>query len=122
MEEQARKLQEIPRLVEEYLHDLPYLVDGTGTPIRDYEILPAERTAVNPLGAYRLTPERVRHKTEEELEAERRAALEERRDRFREIYSALGLTVVCHQDRSLEIRWRNGCSEWRKGTSGYCTA
>ncbi|MDQ4105719.1 MAG: hypothetical protein M3157_00890 [Actinomycetota bacterium] len=108
-------------MVEEYLRELQGLIEGTGTPIREYETLPAERTAENPLGAYTLTPERIRHKDEEELETERRAALEQRRDRFREIYSALGLTVVCHQDRSLEIRWGNGCSEWRRGTSRCCT-
>lgn len=120
VEEQARKLREIPRLVEEYLRDLPGLIDPQPL-LRDHGTVPAERTEDNPLGAYRLTPERVRHKTEEELEAERRAALEERRGRFREIYSALGLTVVCQRDRSLEIRWGSRCSEWLKGTSGCCT-
>ncbi len=122
-EVRLRELEGLPELVEEYLRDLPeFLGADSERWLREYETIPEARTEDNPLGLYTLTPERIRHKDGEQLEAERRAALEERRDRFREIYSALGLTVVCHRDRSLEIRWGNGCSEWRKGTSGCCTA
>ncbi len=110
VEEQARKLRELPQLVEEYLADLPHLV-GREKVLREYETVPEPRTRENPLGTYTLTPERIRHKDEEELQAERRVALEARWDRFREIFAALGLTAVCYQDRSLEIRWGNGCSE-----------
>ena len=84
--------------------------------------MPDVCTEDNPLGAYTLTPERVRHKDEEKLEAERRITLEARRDRFREIYTALGLNVVCHQDRGLDIWWSGGCSRWPRGTSECCTA
>ena len=108
-------------MVKEYLADLPHFIDPEAT-IREYETVPEPRTDGNPLGAYRLTPERVHHKDEEKLEAERQATLEARRDRFREIYTALGLTVVCYQDRSLGIRWSGGCSRWHKGTFGCCTA
>ena len=90
--------------------------------IRDHETIPAERTPDNPLGIYELTPDSIRHKDEEELEAQRQAALDARRDRFREIYTALGLTVVCYRDRSLEIRWGSGCSEWRRFTAACCRA
>ena len=121
VEEQAARLREIPRLTEEYLADLPNLIDRMPT-IREYETVGAERTPDNPLGIYELTPERIRYKGEEELEAQRRTALEARRDRFREIYTALGLTVVCYADRSLEIRWGGGCSEWRRGISACCKA
>ncbi len=119
VEEQARKLREIPRLVEDYLRDLPYLVDFSPV-VREYEVVPPK--GAGRLEPFTLTPERIRYKGEEELEAERRAVLEARRDRFREIYSALGLTVVCRADGTLEMRWRGGCSEWRKGTSACCTA
>lgn len=121
VEEQARRLRKIPRLVEEYLTDLPYLIDRMPI-IREHETIPAGRTPDNPLGIYELTPDSIRSKGEEELEVERRAALEARRDRFREIYTALGLTVVCYQDRSLEIRWGDGCSVWRRGTAACCRA
>ena len=121
-EEKIRRLEELPGLVEAYLRDLPALVEGTGTPTREYETVPAERTEDNPLGVYRLTPERIRHKDEEELETERREAQEARSQRFREVYSALGLTAVVHRDRSVELRWSGGCSEWHKVTSGCCIA
>ncbi len=107
-------------MVDGYLADLPHLIDPEAT-IREYETRGAEKTPDNPLGAYRLTPENIRQKDTEQLEAERRASLEARRDRFREIYTALGLTVVCYQDRSLEIRWNGSCPEWHKGTFGCCT-
>ena len=83
--------------------------------------MPDVCTEDNPLGAYTLTPERVRHKDEEKLEAERRATLEARRDQFWEIYTALGLNVACYL-RSLDIRWSGGCSRWPRGTSECCTA
>jgi len=119
VEEQARKLREIPVLVERYLRDLPYLVDFSPV-VREYEVAPPE--GVGTLEPFTLIPTSVRYKDEAELEEERRAALEARRDRFREIYSALGLTVVCCRDGTLEVQCRGGpgCSEWRKGTSGYC--
>jgi len=82
-------------MVEQYLADLPHLITWMPT-IREYETIPAERTENNPLGAYTLTPERVRHKDEEKLEAEQWVTLEARRDWFRKIYTALGLTVVYH--------------------------
>ena len=107
-------------MVKEYLADLPHLIDPEAT-IREYETVPEPRTDGNPLGAYRLTPERVHHIDEEKLEAVRQATLEARRDRFREIYTELGLTVVCYQDRSLGIRWSGGCTEWHKGTFECCT-
>jgi hypothetical protein len=44
-----------PALVEEYLEDLPYLVDQIPL-IREYETISAERTPENPLGIYTLTP------------------------------------------------------------------
>jgi hypothetical protein len=65
VEEQARRLREIPRLVEEYLRDLPHLIDRTPV-IREYETIPAERTPDNPLGIYELTPASIRYKDEEE--------------------------------------------------------
>ncbi len=122
VQEQARRLREIPRLVEDYLKDLPYLLDPITAVPREYETVPNERTPENPFGVYTLTPERIRHKEDAELEADRRGSLEARRQAFREVYTALRLTVVCYKDGGLEIRWSGGCSEWHRGSAGCCTA
>jgi hypothetical protein len=56
-EERIRRLEELPALVEVYLHDLPHLV-GRRPVVREYVTLgAAERTPVNPLGIYTLTPD-----------------------------------------------------------------
>jgi len=110
-EERIRQLEELPRLVEEYLRDLPHLIDRRRV-VREYETVGAERTPENPLGLYILTPERIRYLPEGEIAQKRRAAEEERAARFRELYAMLDLRVVCHKDRSLEVRWGGDCSEW----------
>jgi hypothetical protein len=51
------------------------LVEGY---LRDHTIVPEERTADNPLGLDLLMPDRVRPKTEKEIEGERLAAENER--------------------------------------------
>lgn len=113
-EARIRRLNELPRLVEEYLADLPYLI-GERYPLREYETVLDERTPENPLGLYTLAPDRIRYKTEEEMDSERRAALSVRAEKFRGIYSALGLAVVIHADRSIEIRWESQLSGVSQG-------
>jgi site-specific DNA recombinase len=97
-----RELEELPLLVEEYLKDLPYLVDRMPI-IREYETIDAERTEENPLGIYTLTPERIRLLPEEEVAARRRAAEAARGARFRELYAMLGLRAAVYADGTLEI-------------------
>lgn len=63
-----------------------------------------ERTADNLLGLYRLTPGRVRPKTEEELEGECLAAENERSARLRSVFEAIGLSVKVHKGRTLVLR------------------
>jgi hypothetical protein len=109
-EERIKRLEEMPALVEEHLHDLPHLVSRERI-VREYETVGAERTDDNPLGLYKLTSESIRYLTEEELDAKTRDA-EERAARFRELYAMLDLQVVCHKDRSLEVRWGVDCSSW----------
>jgi hypothetical protein len=70
--ERLRELDALPGLVDAYLRDLPELV-GRERIVREYETVPEERTESNPLGAYTLSPESVRHLSEEEL-AEKRAS------------------------------------------------
>ncbi|MDP8901384.1 MAG: hypothetical protein M3N33_09655, partial [Actinomycetota bacterium] len=110
-EERIGWLEELPALVEEYLRDLPHL-GGRKTAVREHETVPPEKTEENPLGLYTLTAERVRRLGAGDLEEKRRAAEEERSERFRQLYAMLDLRVVCHKDRSLEVTWGGDCSSW----------
>jgi len=101
-ESRVRELEELPQLVEEYLRDLPYLVDKMPV-IREYETVGAERTQENPLGIYTLAPERIRSLSEEEVASRRRAAEAARGARFRELYAMLGLRAAVHADGGLDI-------------------
>jgi hypothetical protein len=111
--ERLRELERLPALVKSYLRDLPYLV-GRERVVRDYKTIPDVRTETNPLGAYTLTPENIRERTSEELKELGERAEQERSARFRDLYEALDLRVVCHQDLSLEVSWGSGrCSVLR---------
>lgn len=103
-----RQLDMLPALVDEYLRDLAYLVEGSGVELRDYVTVPEERTETNLLGAYKLTPERVRTLTEEEQTARQTEAHNARAMRFRDLYQSLGLSVVVHKDGTLDISWSLG--------------
>jgi hypothetical protein len=107
LEGRLRELEELPDLVEGYLRDLPYLV-GRRRVVRDHATVPEERTADNPLGLYLLTPDRVRPKTEKEIEGERLAAENKRSARLRWVYEAIGLAVTVHKDGTLLLRWSCG--------------
>jgi hypothetical protein len=107
LEGRLRELEELPDLVEGYLRDLPYLV-GRRRVVRDHATVPEKRTADNPLGLYLLTPDRVRPKTEKEIEGERLAAENERSARLRWVYEAIGLAVTAHKDGTLLLRWSCG--------------
>ncbi len=81
--------------------------------VREHETVGAERTEGNPFGLYLLTRDSIRRLDGEELEEKRRAAEEERSQRFRQLYEMLDLRVVCHQDRSLEVTWSGGADTLR---------
>jgi hypothetical protein len=98
-ESRLRELEELPLLVEEYLNDLPYLVNRMAI-IREYETIGAERTPENLLWLYTLTPNRIRHLSEEEVAARRRAV---EAARYQELYAMLGLRAAVHADGTLEI-------------------
>jgi len=111
-ERRLRELEALPGLVEEYLRDVPHLL-GLKPLVREYETSAPEPMQDDPLGAlYTITPERIRFLSGEERAEKRRAAEEKRSRRFRELYAMLGLKVVCHKDRSLEIIWGGDCSKW----------
>ena len=99
-----REMESLAARVDEYLRDLPELV-GWERVVREYETVPKERAEDNPLGVYTLAPEAIRERTPEETEELRERAERERSVRFRDLYEALDLRVVCHKDRSLEVFW-----------------
>ncbi|MDQ4105765.1 MAG: zinc ribbon domain-containing protein, partial [Actinomycetota bacterium] len=106
-EARLRELEELPELVEEYLRDLPELLGADSERwLREYETIPEARTEDNPLGLYTLTPERIRHLTDEELAAKRLAAESDRGARFRELYAKLALRAAVHADGTVEITVR----------------
>jgi hypothetical protein len=102
-----RELESLREQVDEYLGDLPYLLDRS-TLMRTYETVPAEKNEENPLGIFLLTPDRIRHLPEEEVERRERKARTKRSQGFRELYETLDLRVVAHKDRSLEVTWSGG--------------
>jgi hypothetical protein len=117
LEGRLRELEELPDLVEGYLRDLPYLGGGRRV-VRDHATVPEERTADNPLGLYLLMPDRVRPKTEKEIEGERLAAENERSAWLRWVYEAIGLTMTAHKDGTL-MRW-SSCGKWTlPGRTGF---
>ena len=97
-----RELEEFPRLVEEYLKELPYLMKRMPV-VREYETVPNERTEENTSGLYTLTPERIRHLPEEEVGAKRLAAEAARGARFRELYALLDLRVAVYANGDLDV-------------------
>jgi site-specific DNA recombinase len=105
--DEAERLRELPELAESLARDLPHLLDARRV-IREYETVPDERTEENPLGLYRLTPNRIRHLTEDEIRERARKADDERAARYRAAYEDLGLRVVAHKDGTLEANWRFG--------------
>ena len=112
----------MPNLIEEYLRELPHLLDlkpllreSEAVRVEPTMVIPVEAetdSAEEPIEIYRVTPEAVRQLSAEELAEKRRAVEEQRSRRFRELYAMLGLQVVCHKDRSLEITWGVDCSKW----------
>ena len=102
-----RELEALAGRVDEYLADLPGLLDRHAV-FRKYETVPAKRTEENPNGLYLLTPDRIRRLSEEEIERREREARATRSRGFRDLYEVLDLRVVAHKDRSLEVTWSGG--------------
>ena len=101
-ESRLRELEELPELVEDYLKDLPHLVDRMPV-IREYETIGAERGEGGSLPIYTLTPERICHLPEEEVARRKHEAEAARGMRFRELYTPLGLRAAVYADGALEI-------------------
>lgn len=78
-EGRLRELEELPRRVEEFLHDLPYLADRQ-RPVSGSELITRAGELTH------LTPATVRERTGEELEALQRRSEDERKQRLRWFY------------------------------------
>jgi glycerol-3-phosphate dehydrogenase len=103
-----RELDHLSESVDEHLAELPGLLERTAV-VRPYETVPEEKTDENPLGIYKLTPERIRHRSEEEIGRHEREARARRRSQgFRDLYEVLNLRVVAHKDCTLEVTWGGG--------------
>jgi hypothetical protein len=58
-----------------------------------------------------------RERTPEEKEELRLAEERERAERYRDVYTSLGLSVTAYKDGTLELTWRAG-----KGVSEVCAS
>ena len=107
--ERIEYLEALPGMVDAYLRDLPEIGRGAGLgEPRDYETTPEPRTEDNPLGAYTLTPDRIRERTNVEIEEIRRERQREHAERLRALYEVLGLSVVAYRDGTLDVSWGTG--------------
>jgi len=90
--------------VEDYLKDLPYLVNRS-VPLQEYETVPPQHEPGldDELPIYELSPERIRRHTPEEMEELREKRERERAGRYRWVYGLLGLRVVAHKDGTLVV-------------------
>lgn len=102
-------MEALPDLIEEYLRDLPALVEGYAAPVRGYEVLGEPGKAV------RLTAGSIRRRSPEEVAALRDAQERERAGRFRGLYDLLGLKVVAHKDGTLILTGSFGNREFGPG-------
>jgi hypothetical protein len=95
------ELDELAREVDEYLADLPYLVDRKQV-VREYETVPPDPDDGGGLPIYKLAPERIRWRSEQEVQELRERREHERAERYRDVYRLLALRVVAHRDGKLE--------------------
>jgi hypothetical protein len=108
---------------EEYLRELPDLVHGRDKVIRNYtyteEYEERERKAWEEghLPIFSISHEMFRERTPEEMEMLRRKHERERAERYRGVYTTLGLRIVAHKDGTLELTWKVG-----EGVSEACVS
>jgi site-specific DNA recombinase len=121
--QRIEELRTYPGLIEEYLRELPYLVHGTDKAIRTYthteeheererKLLEAERLPI-----FTVSPEMFRKRTAGEMEEIRCRQERERAERYRDVYTTLGLRIVAHEDGALELAWKAG-----EGVSEACVS
>ncbi|MDP8899702.1 MAG: recombinase family protein, partial [Actinomycetota bacterium] len=110
-------------LVDGYLRDLPHLLHGKDEAVREHthteehEEREREARAEGRLPLYPLSPGMFRERTPEEVEGLRLGRERERAERYRAMYTNLGLRIVAHKDGALELTWRAG-----EGVSQVCVS
>jgi len=108
----GRRLDELRAysdLVDERLRELPFLVHGREQIIRDHACTDeheerkreAREGGVPPI--FPSSPEMFRERILQEKEGLRLAEERERAERYRGVYTSLGLTVVAHKDGAMEL-------------------
>jgi site-specific DNA recombinase len=113
--ERLGHLDSLPDLIEGYIRELPDLVHGREGTVREHVTMPPEATEDGTPNVYKLTPERVRQRTPEEMEELRDAEERERGRRYRAVYDMLGLKVVARKDRTLEVSGTFGLRDMECG-------
>jgi site-specific DNA recombinase len=110
-------------LIDEHLRELPDLVHGRDEAIREHayteehENRRREAADEGRLPMFPLSPEMFRERTPEEMEEIRRTRERERAERYRGVYTTLGLRIVAHEDGTLELTWKAG-----EGVSEECVS
>jgi site-specific DNA recombinase len=108
-------LDSLPDLIEEYIRELPDLVHGREGTVREHVTVPPEPAEDGTPSVYKLTPERVRKRTPEEIEELRDEEERERGRRYRAVYDMLGLKIVARKDRTLEVSGTFGLRDMECG-------
>jgi hypothetical protein len=110
-----------------YLRDLPHLLHGRDEAVREHtrteehEEREREARAEGHLPLNPLSPGMFRERTPEEVEGLRLGRERERAERYRAMYTNLGLRIVAHKDGALELTWRAGEGVSRVCVSPRCT-
>jgi len=98
---QLETLDSLPGLVEEYIRELPYLVQGPQRIIRDHMVKEDHRN--DEFEPYLLTPEVLRERRPEEREELHHTEERKRSKRYRAMYELLGLKIVAQKDGTLDV-------------------
>jgi cell division protein FtsB len=126
LRDSRRRIEELrsyPDLIEEYLRELLYLVHGRDKAVRNYthteehEEREGKVREEGRLPIFTVSPEMFRERTPEEMEELRRKQERERAERYRGVYTTLGLRIVAHEDGTLELTWKAG-----EGVSEVCVS
>ena len=131
LRDSRRRLEELRAysdLIDEHLQELPDLVHGRDKLIRDhayteeYEEHKRKAKGEGRLPIFPISPEMFRKRTQEEIGKLRPAEQRERAERYRGVYTSLGLTAVAYRDGTLELTWRAGEGVSKVCASPRCTA
>ncbi len=126
LRDSRRRLDELraySNFIDEHLRELPYLVHGREKLIRnhayteEHEERKRKARAEDRLPIFPISPEMFRERTPQEMEELQCAGERERAERYRGVYTSLGLRVMAQKDGTLELTWRAG-----KGVSEVCAS